>query len=468
MKTTIALLFWFLPFTQFVASPAFADDAKPTYTLLSRRQPGQTDRVAVLIEVGGELKERGKDQRTPMSGVDNLVYHETTVKADPDRLRSVRYYEKAQSNVKFRERAHAPSLAEQRRLVGVSIDPPDVNLFALRAPLTRDELDLVIDVLGNSLLLDRLLPEGAVAVGQSWKPAEKTAAALLRLDGTTRCELQCTLKEVTDTVARVDLSGSIAGPVNDTTAKIELKGKYRFDLRTGRIDWLALVTKEERGISQVAAGFNVTVRFQMTITPEETPPQLAREKLAELGVEPTPELSQLRYESPQDRWQITYDRRWYLNSDDREHAMLRLIRQGTLTGQCNISSLQQRERDQLVSLEDYQDDVRSALGKDFGELVEAKQWGDSAGRRVLRVVANGTAHGKSTEVPIQWIYYHVADQDGRQVALTFTVEQEHLERFAEADRAIVDSLRFAASGSRAPLAKPDAKAQTKDSRSLVK
>ena len=206
-------------------------------------------------------------------------------------------------------------------------------------------------------------PSGRWPWATSWKPADKVVAALLGLDGATRCDVQCVLKEVTKTVARVEFSGSVEGPVNDTTAKIEIKGKYRFDLRTGRIDWFALVTKEDRGISQVAAGFNVTVRFQMTITPEETPPQLAKEKLAGLGVEPTPEMSQLRYESPQDRWQITYDRRWYLNSDDRENALLKLIRQGALTGQCNIASLPQRDPDKLVSLEDYQNDVRRALGK---------------------------------------------------------------------------------------------------------
>ncbi len=70
------------------------------------------------------------------------------------------------------------------------------------------------------------------------------------------------------------------------------------------------------------------------------------------------------------------------------------------------------------------------------------------------------AHDKANEVPIRWIYYHVADEHGRQVALTFTVEQERLDRFAEADQAIVDSLRFAESAGPGPLAKPEAKAQT--------
>jgi hypothetical protein len=230
-------------------------------------------------------------------------------------------------------------------------------------------------------------------------------------------------------------------------------------LQTGRIDWFALVTKENRGISQVAAGFNVSVRFQMTVAPEDTPPQLAKEKLAGLTLEPTPEVSRLRYESPQSRWQITCDRRWYLNSDDRKNAMLKMIHEGALVGQCNIASLPQRDPATLVSLEEYQDDVRRALGENFGQFVEAKQLGDSAGLRVLRVVANGLVHGKSAEVPIRWIYYHVADRQGRQVALTFTVEQEHLEQFAQADRAVVESLRFA-SGDGGPLAKPDAKAQT--------
>ena len=120
-----------------------------------------------------------------MSGVDNLVYHEMTIKADADRPRSVRYYEKAESAVKFRDGDHAPSLADQRRLVGVAVDLPDVSLFALREPLTRDELE-VIDILGNSLLLDGLLPDRPVAMGDTWKPADKVAAALLGLDGATR------------------------------------------------------------------------------------------------------------------------------------------------------------------------------------------------------------------------------------------------------------------------------------------
>lgn len=455
MKNTFFLFFCVLAITQLNTPAAFSAGNATTYILKSQREPGQTDQVTVLMEFGGEFKEpaESKEPRVAMRGVDNLVYHEMTLDADPNHLRSARYYTTAKSAVKFKDGSHTPSLSESRRLVGVAADLPNMNLFALNEPLARDELE-VIDILGNSLLLDRLLPEEPVAIGATWKPEGKVIAALLGLDSAKRCDLQCTLKEVTKTVARVEFSGSVEGPVNDTKAKIELKGKYRFDLKNKRIDWFAMLTKEDRDASQVAVGFDVTVRLQVTIAPNSSTPELTKEKLAALKFEPTPELNELRYESPRDRWQITYDRSWYLNSDNRDSAVLKLIREGTMTGHCKIASLQQREPKQMVSLEAFQEEIREAMGKNFGEFVEAKQSVNSAKHRVLRVVVHGVAHGKSTEVPIRWIYYHVADEQGRQVAITFTVEQELQERFAEADRAIVDSLRFAMPDDRGQASSP--------------
>jgi hypothetical protein len=399
------------------------------------------------MDVSGDFKERateaqGKGLPVAMSGACRLTYHEKTLAAGPGPHRAVRYYENAESDVKFKDGGHSPSLGAQRRLVGVAVDAPVVTLFSLGEPLSRDELE-VIDILGNTLLLDDLLPERPVAVGDVWKPDGKVVAALLGLGGTTRCDVQCVLREVTDTVARVELIGSAEGPVNDTSARIKLKGRYRFDLGTKRIDWFALVTREDRGISQVADGFDVGVRLQIAVTPEAAPQQLTDAALAAVDIEPTPQRSRLAFQSPQDRWEILCDRCWYLNSDDRENALLKRIDQGSLAGQCNISSLPERDPDKLVSLEEFQEDVRRALGKSFGEFVEAKQSVDGSNHRVLRVVVQGVVHNKTTDAPIRWIYYHVADRGGRQVALTFTVEQERIEQFADADRAIVESLQFA-------------------------
>ena len=122
---------------------------------------------------------------------------------------------------------------------------------------------------------------------------------------------------------------------------------------------------------------------------------------------------------------------------------MRLMDRGVLAGQCNLALLPKRDPNRLVSLEQFQQDVRKALGDNFGEFVAAGQSVDQNGHRVLRVVAEGSvaakADGKSeSNIPIRWIYYHVADREGRQAALTFTVEGEHVERFADADRPIVE------------------------------
>jgi hypothetical protein len=441
MKKSPILMISMLALVTLALSTAFAADSPATITLQSQRKAGQTDKVVTLLEVSGEFKERekGKEQQVPMRGVDKLVYHEKTLDADLSRLRSVRYYEKAESAVKFKDGEHAPVFGDSSRLVGAAVDLPAVTLFSLREPLTRDELE-VIDILGNSLLLDSLLPDGPVAVGQSWKPDDKAMAALMGLNSVKRNDVKCVLKEVTETVARFELTGDVEGPINDTTSRIEIKGKYRFDLGTHKIDWFALLVKENRGASLVAVGFDVTVRLQMTITPEEACEELAQGKLEGLKTEPEPESSRLAFESPNDRWRLLYDRRWFLNSDDQEIALLKLIDQGAFLGVCKITSLPRCEPDKLVSLEDFQEEVHKVLGKKFGEFAEAGQSADPATRlRVLRVVAQG----KTDDVPTRWFFYHVADQQGRQVTFTFTVDQENVERFADSDKPIVGSLRFA-------------------------
>jgi hypothetical protein len=131
-----------------------------------------------------------------------------------------------------------------------------------------------------------------------------------------------------------------------------------------------------------------------------------------------------------------------------EHSggVMRLVDDGVSAGQCNFTVLPRREADKLVSLEQFQEDVRQALGENFAEFVTAGQSVNGAGLRVLKVVAQGVVRDKSGDLPVRWTYYHLADRQGRQAALTFTVEQQRLDIFAESDKAIVESLRFVPRG----------------------
>ena len=57
-----------------------------------------------------------------------------------------------------------------------------------------------------------------------------------------------------------------------------------------------------------------------------------------------------------------------------------------LVGECNLASLADHAPGKLVSLAEFQEDVRRALGKSFGQFVEASEASPAAGYRMYRVV----------------------------------------------------------------------------------
>jgi hypothetical protein len=453
MKKKHTRLLTLVALSLFVSNAWAGSDAKPRMIFHGERGSGKVDRVEVRLEVGGEAKfaEKGTTQNEKMSILCELDYVEKMLPAagrsDSENaknpLRSVRDYQNISVDVKVGGGQYKPALAPEHRRIAAEAAEPALTLFSPDGNLTRDELD-AIDVQGDSLLLDRLLPEKAVAIGDRWAHSGDLMAALLRLDQVAKTTVESSLIETTGSLARFEIAGRVEGAVDGVSTVIEVKGRYRFDLRAKRIDWLGLLIKEVREISFVSDGLDVVSRLSVKITPAECPAELSDDAVAKLEREGklkcSPESVFLTYESAGGQWRCALDRRWNVNHQRPkiDAAVLRLIDRGEFAGQCNLSSLPQRDPKNLVSLEDFQKDVQKALGKDFGEFVEAAQTSNDANYRLYRVAIDG----QSASIPMRWVYYLVADSDGRQAALTFTVEQKNLERFAEADRTLVESLRF--------------------------
>jgi hypothetical protein len=121
-----------------------------------------------------------------------------------------------------------------------------------------------------------------------------------------------------------------------------------------------------------------------------------------------------------------------------------------------------------TTLAEFQEDVKKTLGKNFGQFVKASQKPGDANVRVLRVAASGEV----SQLPIQWIYYLVANERGQQTSLVFTLESSLAERFADADRKLVSGLRFTAApqdtAAKAPPATPKTAQQTPAERTAAK
>ena len=419
-----------------------AASEEPTYRLRSRRAPGTLDRVETALEVGGNLKVIVDDKvnQLKMSVLANLLYDERSLAVAPgsdDPLRSIRHYQEAAALLQVGENRLKPTLRDQRRLIGVEIAPSTVTLFSPQGPLTRDELDLV-DVLGNSLLLDRLLPQQPVAVGGSWKHAETLLMALLGLDSVGQAEAESKLTEVSGQTAKVEITGQVKGTAGGAATEIELKGKYHFDLSTGRMTWFGLLVRESRSVGHVETGFDVVARLQMKISPVEESANLTDAALKDFSLEPTAELTQLSYDSPEGGWQFAHDRRWFIHSDHAEVAVLRLIDRGDLLAQCKISALPKLTAGKQTALAAFQDDVRHALGDNFKQFLRASQQGNDADYRVYRVAVQG----ETSDLVMQWIYYLVADKHGHRVVLAFIFEDELADRFDQADEGLLSTLRL--------------------------
>ncbi len=207
--------------------------------------------------------------------------------------------------------------------------------------------------------------------------------------------------------------------------------------RRQRITYLAMLIKEKRAVGHIGPGLDTVAKLIVSIRPLAASEHLTPEAVASVPQELTPELTVLDYAAPTSQFRFPYDRRWYLTADDAKLAILRLMDKGELVAQCNVSLLP-GEKKSPVTLQEFQHDVETSLGKSFGQFTHASQSQNEAGYLVLRVVARGVV----SELPIEWVYYLIQDSDGRRVSLAFTYEQELTERFAQADRAMVQQLRL--------------------------
>jgi hypothetical protein len=163
------------------------------------------------------------------------------------------------------------------------------------------------------------------------------------------------------------------------------------------------------------------------------------------------------FEAPAWNTRFLYERNWHLLTQNSDLAMLRLLEQGELLAQCTIKKLADAPPGRHVPEEVFQQDIQATLGKNFGKLLRAERVKVRDGMYVFRVVVLGTVAAKNEEgddaaTPMQWIYYLVANADGRQLALVFTSDPKRAERWKDRDLGIVGGVEFLPVNQPAPRA----------------
>jgi hypothetical protein len=432
------------------ASDAGFAAGKETVDLSPLLQPHKIAKVSVELEAGGNTLVRregegndraGADQRLPMSVSAKLQYMErrlvenqsTAPKARP---LAIRYYNLAEAVIKVGQSGAEPRLPEDRRLIVVENGAARPSMYCPAGLLTREQLDLV-DAIGNSYVVDELLPEKPVADGEAWPSGTAAMAALLTLDSVAVCEVQSVLEEFNASFAKVRLAGVVHGTADGAATEQEIRGVYLFDRRLRRITRLNLAVREKRSIGGATPGLDAVAKLQIKIEPVESISQLSDAAIA-AALRTKQPAHELICEAPAMGFRFQHDRNWFVTSKQRENIMLRRIDGSDLAAQCTLTMLPPKSAGRQTTLEQFQKDIVYSLGKGFGELVSSRQWQNSHGHYCYEVVARGHVD----EVPVEWHYYLVARDGGHRISATVTVEAPMVERMAGIDRQLIHSLEL--------------------------
>lgn len=413
---------------------------KPTYLLAPELAEGDTSSVKVTLEVGGDmlLTEEKVERELPLTVTGELAYLEQLICWSPETnelARSVRKYQTANAKIQIDQGGIVRDLPTEKTSVAAELRDGKAHLACINAPLTRDQFDLV-NVVGNSLALNRLLPGSKLSEGESWKHDNQSIGALLGMDNVAVCEVTSVITGCVNRQVQIRMAGTVHGTIDGAPTEMELRAAYLFHEKLKRVTKFNLAIKEKRTKSQVVPGLDVVAKVSVTVAPTTDKLGIDDEQLSDTT---KPLSAVLSYEAPQRGYSFLHDAAWYVIAEQSDRVSLRSLQNGNQTSHCSLSTLPARSEGRETSLEEFERDVRKSLGEHLNTVSASTNWITEQGHQCLGVVAEGEIEG----VPIEWRSYLISSPDLPRVSLSVTIEQSQVEQFNDADRQIVDSLELA-------------------------
>ncbi len=443
-----ALLPWVVWHSLLTAAAAGDRDGK--VTLQERAEPGQSSKVVVELKASGLLKpglaegvEAKAEKPLAMRIEARFAFVERVLEVSrggrPRRVaRQVAQAAAARNGeVLPEESAIRPAVS----LLVAEMREGSVFTYSPGGPLTRTELELAQGP-ADPLALAGLLPEApaaAVKVDDHWKVSAEAARSLSGYDALAVNGLEATLTALDEDAARFRLRGEVQGAVLGGEGTIACDGTFTFDRKAGRIDRLDLERSEVRKPGPVEAGLDLKSTLSLDRHPCEAPAALADAIVAALPTEPDPTLELLQLAPPGGKFTLRHDRDWHTFSETTRLTVLKRLDHGEVVAQCNLANGPDAGRGRHQDLDQFRDDVRSALGRNFGRIVgEGEVEGDPAGGFRHKIAVGG----KVGDVGVRWFYYLVASPAGDQLLATFTLTEDQTRRFADQDTRLIGSLRW--------------------------
>jgi hypothetical protein len=299
--------------------------------------------------------------------------------------------------------------------------------------MTRTELEL-LEMPGDGLAVLGLLPQTKVEAGQKWTPENWSVQMLTGTEALLKSSVSCELESVKDQLARVKFDGTVEGAIQGAATEINLTGHYIFDLKRNYLRSVELKQTEKRGVGAVSPGMDVVASMKLSRSPAITEGNLTAKALEEIPLEPEPEQLMLIQKLP---WNATvsHGRDWHVFQQTPHQTVLRLIEEGSLIAQCNMSPLSEPKAGNRLNETAFRELVKQGLGESLKSIISYETLSDAADLSIDRI----TATGESQKIDMTWHYYQVATKAGRM--LFFVAFETGLkEKLGEEDLKLVKSL----------------------------
>jgi len=403
-------------------------------------------RVRVEMDVEGNVNvpanaliSKEKSSQIPLKSKSVLDWEERVLGFASDRTAQAgeRYFHEATCDGVAGKNTRKVELRKESQYLMVRRTDSRWVTFSPDSYLSGQELEL-LELPANSFAVDGLLPATKVRKGDTYKPEKEVLAKLLSLAAVNETDVMGEINELTPTTAKIHLKGKVQGSIGGVPTVIDLVGKLVFDRESMCCNWLAIAVREQREIGKSEPGFDVAATIKMIRKPMDAPARLSSTPPATPAGEIAPDRLYCELSSSAIGFAALMDRRWKIMADAPGATMMRMIENDLGIAQCDLRPAGKMAAGTQLTLGAFVADVKQSLGKRFAQMLESREEVNEFGLRVIRCTAQGMVEG----VPVQWVFLHFSNDNGRRLLATITVGGADLESFAGSEVQLASSLRF--------------------------
>lgn len=418
------------------ARPASADESIDL-------QPAAPDGAAATqvnyqLKITGMLRTPAKDGEVPWDLVSTARFDFDQKRYSSDKtgsrsLRAARRFQTAETHSTIgKDHKNEVGLPEQSRLIYLYGAEPALIQLSPDVRLTREQVDL-LQFPCDPLVATGLLPSRKLTdKDEKWNAEPWVVPMLTGIDAPVRQEAICSLKSLSATDAIIEFKCSCAGAVTGSATEVEVVGQMTFNRETRELRDLKATLKEKRKAGTVSPGLDVTAEISWT---QSVAKDDARLPAAIPASEPDARQLLLTLVTP---WRILmlHDRNWYIFKETNDLVMLRMLHNGALVAQCNISTAPLLAAGSFTPEDKFLQEVEKSVTERGGVITGSDTIPDRNGWRIQRVKARGEANQKE----LLWDYYLCAAANGEQISLVFSHAAEDAKIFEGKADQLLNSL----------------------------